>query len=134
MANIYIRLYRNKMVVHNITTGIEVTGYPDEAFTTHRVLLGQVISAMKLLSRLIKEVDKRPFIIRKLTAEHRVIVHPLEMNEGGHSQLEFRGYIDLARCISQNGKYLFVCSNLTILTPTELERVFSGEKTDDLDG
>lgn len=130
MAHIYIKLYRDRMDVENISAGIKVTGYPDEPFTTRRLLLGQMIPAMKLLSRLIKEVDRRPFIIRKLSEEHRVIVHPMEMNEGGHSQLEFRGYIDLARSISENGKYVFVCSKPTILTATELEQVFSGKKVD----
>ncbi|WP_230473037.1 hypothetical protein [Enterobacillus tribolii] len=112
------------MRVLNYSTGKEAEGVPDEPFTTSRLVLGQMIPAMKLLARLVKEVDRRPFIIRKFFGCYQIIIHPLEMNEGGHSQVEFRAYMDLAKSISPKGKNNYACSREEALVAEELGRVF----------
>lgn len=124
MPDIYVRIYRNRMKVLNYSTGKEVEGIPEEPFTTSRLVMGQFVPAMNLLIKLVKEVDRRPFILRKLFSKHQVIIHPLEMNEGGHSQVEFRSYMELASTISQKGKHIYACSRAEPLTNQELEKVF----------
>nr|WP_237613179.1 hypothetical protein [Pectobacterium carotovorum] len=52
MASLYIRIYRNTLTVRNVDTKKEVTEQSETPFTTTRLLLGQMIPAMKLLDRL----------------------------------------------------------------------------------
>jgi hypothetical protein len=51
----------------------------------------------------------------------------MEMNEGGHSQVEFASYIELAKSISPQGKHIYVCSKNVPLTDQEVTQIFSGD-------
>ncbi|GKW41518.1 hypothetical protein LOZ86_06820 [Pectobacterium parvum] len=125
MASLYIRIYRNTLIVRNVDTKQEVTEQSDAPFTTTRLLLGQMIPAMKLLARLTRKVASKRLI--DLFASHKVIIHAMEMNEGGHSQVEFASYIELAKSISPQGKHIYVCSKNVPLTDQEVTQIFSGD-------
>ncbi|MFJ5504369.1 YjaA family stress response protein [Pectobacterium carotovorum] len=125
MASLYIRIYRNTLTVRNVDTKQEVTEQSETPFTTTRLLLGQMIPAMKLLDRLARKVaPKRLF---DLFSSHNVIIHAMEMNEGGHSQVEFASYIELAKSISPQGKHIYVCSKNVQLPDQEVIQIFSGD-------
>ncbi|BES84135.1 hypothetical protein PEC302107_25790 [Pectobacterium araliae] len=125
MASLYIRIYRDTLMVRNVDTKKEVTEQSEIPFTTARLLLGQMIPAMKLLDQLTRKVvGKRLF---NLFSSHNVIIHAMEMNEGGHSQVEFASYIELAKSISPQGKHIYVCSKNVPLTDQEVIQIFSGD-------
>ncbi|MEQ9912564.1 YjaA family stress response protein [Pectobacterium polaris] len=125
MASLYIRIYRDTLTVRNVDTKQEVTEQSETPFTTTRLLLGQMIPAMKLLARLTRKVASKRLIDR--FASHKVIIHAMEMNEGGHSQVEFASYIELAKSISPQGKQIYVCSKNVPLTDQEVTQIFSGD-------
>ncbi|WP_323663537.1 YjaA family stress response protein [Pectobacterium carotovorum] len=125
MASLYIRIYRNTLTVRNVDTKQEVTEQSETPFTTTRLLLGQMIPAMKLLDRLARKVA--PKRLSDLFSSHKVIIHAMEMNEGGHSQVEFASYIELAKSISPQGKHIYVCSKNVPLTDQEVIQIFSGD-------
>ncbi|MEQ9937454.1 YjaA family stress response protein [Pectobacterium polonicum] len=125
MASLYIRIYRDTLMVRNVDTQKEVTGQSEIPFTTTRLLLGQMIPAMKLLDRLTRKVAPKRLI--DLFSSHKVIIHAIEMNEGGHSQVEFASYIELAKSISPQGKHIYVCSKNVPLTDQEVIQIFSGD-------
>ncbi|MEQ9772582.1 YjaA family stress response protein [Pectobacterium jejuense] len=125
MASLYIRIYRNTLTVRNVDTKQEATEQSETPFTTTRLLLGQMIPAMKLLARLTRKVASKRLIDR--FASHKVIIHAMEMNEGGHSQVEFASYIELAKSISPQGKHIYVCSKSVPLTDQEVTQIFSGD-------
>lgn len=125
MASLYIRIYRDTLTVRNVDTQREVTEKSETPFTTTRLLLGQMIPAMKLLDRLTRKVAAKRLI--DLFSSHNVIIHAMEMNEGGHSQVEFASYIELAKSISPQGKHIYVCSKNVPLTDQEVIQIFSGD-------
>jgi hypothetical protein len=125
MASLYIRIYRDTLTVRNVETKQEVTEKSETPFTTTRLLLGQMIPAMKLLDRLTRKVVAKRLI--NLFSSHNVIIHAMEMNEGGHSQVEFASYIELAKSISPQGKHIYVCSKNVPLTDQEVIQIFSGD-------
>ncbi|MEQ9863918.1 YjaA family stress response protein [Pectobacterium aroidearum] len=125
MASLYIRIYRDTLTVRNVETKQEVTEKSETPFTTTRLLLGQMIPAMKLLDRLTRKVAANRLI--NLFSSHNVIIHAMEMNEGGHSQVEFASYIELAKSISPQGKHIYVCSKNVPLTDQEVTQIFSGD-------
>ncbi|WP_409306291.1 YjaA family stress response protein [Pectobacterium sp. B1J-3] len=127
MAHIYIKIYRNTLIVRNVDTGEEVTGKPETPFTTARLLLGQMIPAMKLLQQLTKKAAPKRLV--NCFFPHKVIIHPMEMNEGGHSQVEFASYIELAKTISPQGKQIYVCSKPALLTDQEIIQIVSGQQS-----
>ncbi|QDX98179.1 hypothetical protein EGD00_15375 [Pectobacterium carotovorum subsp. carotovorum] len=124
MASLYIRLYRNTLTVRNVDIKQEVTEQSETPFTTTRLLLGQMIPAMKLLDRLTRKVAPKRLI--DLFSSHNVIIHAMEMNEGGHSQVEFASYIELDKSISPQGKHIYVCSKNVPLTDQKVIQIFSG--------
>ncbi|MEL4886366.1 hypothetical protein N6P31_04605 [Pectobacterium betavasculorum] len=125
MASLYIRIYRDTLTVRNVDSKKEMTEQPEVPFTTTRLLLGQMIPAMKLLDRLVRKVAAKRLV--DLFYSHNVIIHPMEMNEGGHSQVEFASYIELAKSISPQGKHIYVCSKNMPLTDQEVIQIFSGD-------
>ncbi|MEL0579489.1 YjaA family stress response protein [Pectobacterium punjabense] len=124
MASLYIRIYRDTLMVRNVDTKKEVTEQSEIPFTTARLLLGQMIPAMTLLARLAPKVAAKRWV--GLFTLHKVIIHAMEMNEGGHSQVEFASYMELARSISPQGKHIYVCSKNVPLTDQEVIQIFSG--------
>ncbi|PWC19163.1 hypothetical protein DDT52_12745 [Brenneria roseae subsp. roseae] len=125
MAHIYIKIYRDTLIVRNAGTGKEVTGKPETPFTTTRLLLGQMIPAMKLLQQLTRKVAPKRLV--DLFIPHKVIIQAMEMNEGGHSQVEFASYMELAKTISPQGKQVYLCTKSVPLTDREIIQIFSGQ-------
>ena len=90
--SIYVRVARNGLRVRHIEWNREGTFLASPPFTTQRLLVGEFTTAESLLKRALKEVSTRGF----LSAAPHVLIQPLEMIEGGLSEVEERVLRELA--------------------------------------
>jgi len=90
-ADIYVRITRNLIRVKNLKAGRDAQGIPDTPFTTTRLLVGNFESAQRTLKSAIAQSGGSLFLVSP-----NVLMHPLEMVEGGLSQIEERIFRELA--------------------------------------
>lgn len=91
---LYIQVYQNKFAIQILDkNGLHETFLPEENFTTKRLLVGNFKAAEDCLSKAIKRMLPKMFIAMKRAA---VIIQPMEMNEGGLSEVEERVLNELA--------------------------------------
>ena len=93
-ATLYVRISRNKFHARHIEGGRSAHVSSSSPFTTHRLLIGDFLAAEAALRRAIAEVQAGP----KYLAAPRVVMHPLEMVEGGLSPVENRVLMEVADC------------------------------------
>ena len=89
---IYVKIYKNKMTVRHINSGNEVTEISNPAFTSQRLLVGDFAVAEHFLKRLVKKAAPTGWF----TPSPKILIHPIEMIEGGLSQVEERALLELA--------------------------------------
>lgn len=80
------------MVVRNIDKGNEISENSDIPFSSQRLLVGNFTVAETFLKGLIKKVAPSGWF----TPSPKILIHPLEMTEGGFSQVEERALLELA--------------------------------------
>lgn len=98
---LYIRLYPNKMIVRDVSAHQEVTEVAEIPFTTIRLLVGDMLSAVKTLQKAVLHLDPpRPLWKKLLPQNYAVLIHPMEMREGGLCNVEKRIFRELAGFIS----------------------------------
>ncbi len=91
--SVYIQIYANRFVLKLLEEGAApVTITADEPFTTQRLLVGQFAVA----ERTLKQGLKRLFQGRWFAPSPRAVIHPMEMVEGGLSEIEMRVFNELA--------------------------------------
>lgn len=90
-TDIYVRISRNLFRVKNLKSGQEAQGIPDKPFSTSRLLVGNFESAQRALKTTVEKVGGTSFL-----ASPNILMHPLEMVEGGLSQVEDRIFQELA--------------------------------------
>ena len=83
---VYVLVKRNQFRVRHLESNAEVTLDAQPPFTTSRLIIGEFSVAESLLKRGIREVSKRGF----LSMAPFVVIQPLEMLEGGLSEVEER--------------------------------------------
>ena len=88
----YLRVRKNEISARNIKSGKEVTIKASTPFTSTRLLVGEFRLAEKLVCNAMKEIFPNAF----WTTSPAVVVHPLEMVEGGLSEVEERLLKELA--------------------------------------
>jgi len=87
LANaVYVRVRRNQFRVRSLDSAAEATFDAQPPFTTARLLIGQFLAAENLLKRAVKEMSKG----RIFAVSPQVLIQPLEMIEGGLSEVEER--------------------------------------------
>jgi rod shape-determining protein MreB and related proteins len=89
---IYVRVSKNKFRLKNIDSGQEQTAEPLSPFTTSRLLIGQFDVAEKTLKHAFTSIVSRGLF----ASSPRVVMHPLEMVEGGLAEVEERVMRELA--------------------------------------
>jgi len=104
----YARVKRNKIKLKNIKTQREIEEAAIPGFTTKRLLVGEFSIAEKLLSTMIKKLHDG-----WLTATPTMIIHPLEMIEGGLSPVEERLLIELSAGAGARKVHLWVGDQLS---------------------
>ena len=101
-SNVYVKIYKNKFVVKNIEKNIEVVVIAANPFTSTRLLVGDFNNAEKLL----KEILKKLYAGHWLAPSPCIVMHPMEMVEGGLSSVEERVLMELA--IGAGGRKVIV--------------------------
>jgi MreB/Mbl protein len=89
---IYVKIYKNKMTVRHINSNKELTESTDIPFTSQRLLVGDFTVAEQFLKYLVKKVAPTGWF----TPSPKILIQPLEMIEGGLSQVEERALLELA--------------------------------------
>jgi hypothetical protein len=91
-STLYVKVFRNRLQVRQIEAGREETRSATEPFTTKRLLIGQFNAAEALLNTIIKELYKDHW----LKPSPVVVIQPMEMIEGGLSEVEHRVLMEVS--------------------------------------
>ena len=91
-STVYVRIRKNEFQVRHIESGREVRTRSQVPFTTQRLLVGDFVAAVDCLRQSLRDVRYGP----RFLAAPTVVMHPLEMNEGGLSAIERRALLELA--------------------------------------
>lgn len=91
-SNVYVKVYRNKLVVKSLKNNNEIVTSATEPFTTTRLLVGDFNNAEKLLKVVLKKLYKDNW----LAPSPIILIQPMEMFEGGLSAVEDRVLRELA--------------------------------------
>ena len=89
---VYVKVTKNQFWVRHIEQQKEAVETALEPFTTRRLLVGEFTTAEKYLRAVIKKVHEGKWF----SASPVVIIHPMEMTDGGLSQIEERAFMELA--------------------------------------
>src|SRR5690349_16304684 len=89
---LYVRIRRNKLTLRAIESGAEVEVSPATAFTTQRLLVGHFANAETALKAGFRNAMGSGWF----KPSPDVVMHPLEMTEGGLSEIEDRILRELA--------------------------------------
>ena len=83
---LYVRVRKNQFRVRSLESTAEATFDAQPPFTTARLLIGQFQAAENVLKRAVKEMSKGGIF----AVSPQVLIQPLEMLEGGQSEVEER--------------------------------------------
>ncbi len=108
-ATLYVRVSRNKLDVRHIESGRNVRVMSDTPFTTHRLLMGDFLAAESALRKAIAEIQPGPKPFTALS----VLMHPMEMVEGGLSGVENRVFMEVADCAGATRMFVWVGHDLS---------------------
>ena len=85
---IYVQVFANRFLVHNVDTGASTEVARNMEFSSPRMLIADFTVAEQQLRNAVRKVGKG-----LLGAE--MLVHPLELIEGGVTQVERRTFVEL---------------------------------------
>ena len=91
-STVYVRVRKNRFDVRHVESGREATVTSETPFTTIRLLVGEFPVAESALPAAMKDVK---YGVPHLVAP-TVVMHPLEMIEGGLSAVEHRVLMEVA--------------------------------------
>lgn len=89
---VYVRIRRNQFRVTHVESGADTTVVASTPFTTTRLLIGQFVAAEESLKVALKKIATG----RLFAPSPGVVMHPLEMIEGGLSEIEERTFQEVA--------------------------------------
>ena len=89
---VYVRIGRNQFRVRHVESGADTTVAASTPFTTTRLLIGQFVAAEESLKDALKQIATG----RLFAPSPGVVMHPLEMVEGGLSEIEERTFQEVA--------------------------------------
>jgi rod shape-determining protein MreB len=92
VAQIYVRLTRNRLEARKLSSSPGAVASASGPFSTERLLIGQFSVASELLSKLLTELVP----VKMLRASIATLMHPIEMMDGGLSEVEERTILELA--------------------------------------
>lgn len=92
-STLYIKVFANQFVIRHIGNKQEITIHVTEAFTTKRLLLGEFSKAEKCLKEGMVKIHTSGW----LSPAPVVLIQPMEMTEGGLSEIEERAFYELAK-------------------------------------
>jgi hypothetical protein len=84
---LYVKIYKNKIVVNNLSNNLPPQMFtPDISFTTTRLLIGTFAPAAQCLKRAVSSSTPNSWF----KAKPVLLIQPMEMNDGGLSEVEDR--------------------------------------------
>lgn len=91
-VDLYVRVYKNRFLITNLSgSGVEKSFIPEQPFTTRRHLVGEFIPAEACLRQAVREISG----FRFFQPSTIMILHPVDMMEGGASSVEQKVFLDL---------------------------------------
>lgn len=90
-SEIYARIHRNRISLRLIRKNKNLEASSEQPFTSHRLLVGDFTTAERLLAKLVKDLIGSSWF----APSPSILVHPVEMVEGGLSQVEERLFLEL---------------------------------------
>ncbi|MDX5630313.1 MULTISPECIES: YjaA family stress response protein [unclassified Brenneria] len=115
MSILYIQIRKNKMIVRNPETHQEVSD-ASQVFSNSRLLVADFFRAQKVLYDLSRRLVKRSWF---KFGRDTLIIHALEMNEGGLSPVEERVLQEITVASSPKA-YLMVIDSPRVLADSEV--------------
>lgn len=116
---VYVRVRRNQFQIRNLESGVDATVVAQAPFSTTRLLIGQFVIAQNTLKEALKQVSKEPLF----TILPHMVIHPLEMVEGGLSEIEERIFREVAMGAGASKVVVWLGHELT---DTEVRKKLSG--------
>lgn len=89
--SVYVQVRRNAFRVRNASRNSEVSVTAEAPFSTAKLLVGKFSAAEPVLAKAIKQVAKSLLGVGPI-----IVIHPMEMSEGGLSEVEDRVLRDVA--------------------------------------
>jgi len=108
-STVYVRISVNEIAVRHIESGREIHCRSQAPFSTRRLLVGDFLAANRCLTQALKEVNYGPAYF----AAPRVLMHPVEMVDGGLSPVEERVLHELATMAGGRKTRIWVGRSLT---------------------
>lgn len=96
---VYLKIFRDKVVATNLTTGESISSPPGTSFSSARSVLGNIGTLLKLCRPMVKEL-----VPSEGWHGLRVLIQQMEDLEGGPSQIEERALMDIAE--QAGGKFV----------------------------
>ncbi|MFJ5367046.1 YjaA family stress response protein [Pectobacterium punjabense] len=115
MTILYIQIRKNKMVVRNPETQQEL-GDSSQVFSNTRLLVADFFRAEKVLKDLARKLIKRSWF---KFGQDVFVIHALEMNEGGLSQVEQRILQEITVSTSPRARLVMI-ENARVLADAEV--------------
>lgn len=121
-GTVYLRFRRNRITLRHIQKKIEVDLFATEPFSTSRLLVGQFTLADDLLRQGMRQLFSVPISV----VAPAILIHPLEMSDGGLSQVEGRVLRELADINGASETFLWLGPELS---DQEVLEVFREKKS-----
>ena len=106
---LYIRVRKNRFIVRRLGSPAEAAFDAQPPFTTARLLIGQFQAAESTLKKAVKEMSKGGLF----AAAPPVLIQPLELIEGGLSEIEERVLREVAMGAGASRVVVWVGHELT---------------------
>ena len=106
---IYVQVRKNAFRLRHLESKEEREVSAPKPFTTTRLLIGQFQAAEALLKKAIREIGHGGLF----QTSPIVIIHPMDMVEGGLSEVEERAFRELALSSGARRAYVYVGAPLT---------------------
>jgi rod shape-determining protein MreB and related proteins len=108
-STVYVQVKRNQFRVRHIESNSEAAFDAQPPFTTTRLLIGQFLAAESLLKQALKQVSTSRFF----SVSPKVVIQPLEMTDGGLSEVEERVLREVAIGAGASKVVVWVGAQLT---------------------
>jgi len=86
---IYVQLFKTKFIVQNVDSGASIEVARDQSFASPRMIIADFTMAEHQLKQAVKNV-------RRGLRAPELLIHPMELIEGGITQVEYRTFVELA--------------------------------------
>ncbi|MEH2922584.1 YjaA family stress response protein, partial [Samsonia erythrinae] len=119
IMNLYIQIRKNQITVRHLGTQREAS--TQSAFSNNRILVADFIAASKVLRSVIRQVT--PFDWRNWFSSTTLLIHALEMNEGGLSPVEKRILQEITMMSCRKHRVIVISGAVPLSDSDALKRI-----------